>query len=102
MSFDIPPELRGEAPAGLGAIIGAFLLKAGFWRKVAYALMGYGVAKVIGPSLATSSDIGLNLVVFFAAIFGLRIIEGVFDAVSEFEWKKVIADTLGRFGIGGK
>lgn len=90
--FELPPEVRGEGPAALGAFIGAAMLKAGFIRKVGYFFMGYGLAKVLGPGLASGNDTWLNVIVCCSAIFGLKIVEGIFDAVSQFDWKTLIAD----------
>lgn len=92
MSWDIPPEVRNEAPSALGSFIALLFVRANPWRKVAYFIAGWGLSKIFGESVQGITGTTLDAARALAALFSLAIIEKVFDMLAAFDHRKAIGD----------
>lgn len=93
MSWEgLPPEVKSEGPAVVGSLIALLFVKAGWPRKIAYFMAGWFLAKVFGETVQGVIGSSLEAARAVAALFGLALVEKVFDILGNFDAKKAAAD----------
>lgn len=93
MSWDhLPPEVKAEGPAVFGSLIALLFVKAGMPRKIAYFLAGWALAKLFGETVQGVIGTSLEASRAVAALFGLALVEKIFDILGNFDAKRAASD----------
>ena len=87
---EMPPEAKQEGFAALGSLIALLFIGDASWpRKMLYFLGGWAMSKLFGESVQGVIGTSLETARALTALFGLAIVEKMFDVIANFDAKRV-------------
>lgn len=94
----IPPEAKQEAYAAVGSLIALkFMGDDATWlRRITYFLGGWALSKLFGESVYGVIGTTLEVAKALTALFGLAVVEKVFDVIHSFDAKRLARAILAR------
>lgn len=85
----VPPEFSQEVSAAMGSLLALLFTDAVWPRKIAYFLGGWAVSKLFGTAVQDIIGVNIELARALTALFGLAIVEKIFDMIYSVDTKKI-------------
>lgn len=89
--------IKQEGYSALGSLVALIFIGGTIWHKIFYFCGGWALSKLFGSSVHDVTGLGQEVSRSLTALFGLAIVEKVFDVISNFDAKRIaksITDTI--------
>jgi hypothetical protein len=87
---DLPPGAKQESFAILGSMIALLFIGDATWpRKLLYFFGGWAMSRLFGDSVQGVIGTSMETARALTALFGLAIVEKLFDVLANFDTKRV-------------